>query len=160
MIKIGVIFHSKTGNTERMAEEVLKGINDAGFEASGMLKSIKDTETDDLLDWDGVIVGSPTYYGLPSAPVKELFDRSVEHHGKLDGKVGGAFTSAANRGGGNETTIMSIVQMMLIHGMVVQGTSEKDHYGPVAIGEPDERALKGCRDLGQRVAKLCEELHG
>lgn len=160
MNKVGVIYHSRTGNTERMADEVLKGIKNHEPKVEVVKKPVEETQNDDLLDWEGIIVGSPTYYGLPSGPVKKLFDRSVEHHGKLDGKVGGAFTSAANRGGGNETTIVAILEMMLIHGMVVQGTSEKDHYGPVAIGKPDERALKGCRDLGKRVAELCEELHG
>ncbi|MFW6006099.1 MAG: flavodoxin family protein [Candidatus Bipolaricaulota bacterium] len=160
MNKIGVIYHSKTGNTERMAEETLRGIRNHESKVEAVKKPVRETQNDDLLDWEGIIVGSPTYYGLPSGPIKKLFDRSVEHHGKLDGKVGGAFTSAANRGGGNETTIVAILEMMLIHGMVVQGTPEKDHYGPVAIGKPDERALEGCRNLGKRVADLCEVLHG
>lgn len=154
MSKIGIIYHSKTGNTEKMASHVLKGVNDIGTEVDGVLKPVENTETEDLLDWQGIIVGSPTYYGLPSAPIKKLFDRSVEYHGELDGKIGGAFSSAANRAGGNETTIIAIIEMMLIHGMIVQGTPENDHYGPVAIGEPDERALKGSEKLGSRVARL------
>ena len=158
MSKIGIIYHSKTGNTKKMAKHVLKGVNDIGAEVDGVLKPVENTETEDLLDWQGIIVGSPTYYGLPSAPIKKLFDRSVEYHGELEGKVGGAFSSAANRAGGNETTIMAIIEMMLIHGMIVQGTPENDHYGPVAIGEPDNRALKGSRELGSRVAKLALDL--
>ncbi len=160
MAKIGVVYHSKTGNTKRMAEEVVNGIEETENEITTLLKTADETDEDELLDWDGIVVGSPTYYGLPSASIKDLFDRSVKHHGELDGKVGGAFTSAANRGGGNETTIMALVQMMLIHGMIVQGTSKKDHYGPVALGKPDERALEGSRALGKRVANLCVELSG
>lgn len=38
-----------------------------------------------------------------------LFDESVKIHGKLDGKVGAAFSSAANIAGGNETTILDII---------------------------------------------------
>lgn len=90
MNKIGVIYHSKTGNTERMAEEILKGIRNHGSEVKAVKQPVEETQNDDLLDWEGIIVGSPTYYGLPSGPIKKLFDRSVEHHGKLDGKVGGA----------------------------------------------------------------------
>lgn len=52
-------------------------------------------------------------------------------HGKLVGKVGGVFTSSGMIGGGNETTIMSILQGLLIHGMIVQGVQEGNHYGPV-----------------------------
>jgi len=160
MINIGVIYHSKTGNTKKMAEEVVKGIEGIGKDVNTVLQTAEETNEDQLLDWQGIIVGSPTYYGLPSASVKDLFDRSVKHHGELEGKVGGAFTSAANRGGGNETTIISIIEMMLIHGMIVRGTSKKDHYGPVALGKPDERALEQSRKLGKRVAELCTVLSG
>ncbi|MBS3787074.1 flavodoxin family protein [Candidatus Bipolaricaulota bacterium] len=160
MTTIGIVYHSRTGNTKRMAEEVVRGIEESEYDVTAVLKTAEETDEDELLDWEGIIVGSPTYYGLPSAPVKDLFDRSVTHHGELEGKVGGAFTSAANRGGGNETTIVALVEMMLIHGMIVQGTSKKDHYGPVALGKPDERALEGSRELGKRVAKLCNNLYG
>ncbi|MFW6421911.1 MAG: flavodoxin family protein, partial [Candidatus Bipolaricaulota bacterium] len=128
-------------------------------EFEGVLKSVEEAAVDDFLEWDGIIIGSPTYYGLPSAQIKDLLDRSIKHHGKLEGKVGGAFTSSANRGGGNETAIIAILEMMLIHGMIVQGTSSKDHYGPVAVGEPDERAIEESRDLGLRVAELCQRLN-
>ena len=160
MTTIGVVYHSETGNTKKMAEEVVKGIEKSENEVNVALKTAEETDEDELLGWDGTIVGSPTYYGLPSAQIKDLFDRSVKHHGELEGKVGGAFTSAANRGGGNETTIVAILEMMLIHGMIVQGTSKKDHYGPVALGKPDNRALEGSRELGRRVAELCDRLFG
>jgi len=122
------------------------------------LKKAQQVGADELLRYDGIIAGSPTYYGQMSASLKKLFDESVKIHGKLSGKVGGAFSSSANVGGGNETTILSILECMLIHGMVVQGTSAGDHYGPVAIGAPDERADEQCRRLGQRVAELAQKL--
>jgi len=50
--------------------------------------------------------------------------------------------------------------MMLIHGMIVQGTTEGGHYGPVAIGGPDEKTLKECRNSGKRVAILVKKLKG
>jgi NAD(P)H dehydrogenase (quinone) len=82
----------------------------------------------------------------------------VNVHGQLEGKVGGAFTSRGNLAGGNETTILSILEVMLIHGMIVKGTSQRDHYGPVALGRPDERAVGECRKLGQNVAELAVRL--
>ena len=95
-----------------------------------------------------------------AAEMKAMFDKSVVIHGQLEGKVGGAFTSAANLAGGNETTIISILEAMLIHGMVVQGTAQRDHYGPVAIGKPDDRAIGECRKLGTNVARLAVKLFG
>ncbi len=158
MAKVLVVFHSQSGNTERMAELVAEGAGEAG--ATVTLKSVEETGADELKAFDGIIVGSPTYYGLMSAPLKQLFDESVRFHKELAGKVGGAFTSSANIGGGNETTILSILQAMLIHGMVVQGAAAGDHYGPVAIGRPDERASEQAKTLGRRVAELTAKLHG
>jgi NAD(P)H dehydrogenase (quinone) len=141
-----------------MAELVAEGARDAGGEVT--LQKVEETSPEELLDCDAIIAGTPTYYGLMSAPLKELFDQSVRYHKQLTGKVGGAFTSSANIGGGNETTILSILQAMLIHGMVVQGTAAGDHYGPVAISEPDDRAAEQSRELGCRVAELAQKLHG
>jgi len=84
----------------------------------------------------------------------------VKFHGALDGKVGAAFSSSANVAGGNETTIRGILDAMLIHGMVVQGDPLGDHYGPVAINSPDERASKLCKRLGERTAALVKRLAG
>ena len=156
MSKIGIVYYSRTGNTEKMSEFVYQGVKMEEVEAE--LKKVEETSLEDLLSWDGIIVGSPTYYGLIAAPIKDFFDRSVKYHGKLEGKVGGAFSSAANIGGGNETTIISILQMMLIHGMIVKGTSKGDHYGPVSIGSPDERVKSQCEALGRRVARLVKKL--
>jgi len=156
MPKIGVIYYSRTGNTEKMAQEVAEGVREEGVEV--ILKRVEDTTCEDLLEWDGIIVGSPTYYGICASPIVELFDQSVKYHGKLEGKVGAAFSSSANVGGGNETTILSILEPMLIHGMVVQGDPSGDHYGPVSVGSPDERARKCCRRLGKRVGALVKKL--
>jgi len=151
-----VAYYSRSGNTEAMARFVAEGAKNAGAEVD--LKKVGEFAVDELLEYDAIIIGSPTYYGAMSAEVKGLLDESVKFHGKLEGKVGGAFSSAANIGGGNETTIRGILDAMLIHGMVVRGNSQGDHYGPVAIGEPDERAEKQCRVLGERMAQLADRL--
>ena len=156
MSKILVIYYSETGNTEVMAGIVADGVKEEKVDA--ILKRVEDTRVDDLLKTDGIIIGSPTYYGLPAAPIKRLLDESVKYHGQLEGKVGGAFTSSGNIGGGNETTIIAILEAFLIHGMIICGTSKGDHYGPVSIGGPDKRAEKQCRELGKRVAQLVKRL--
>lgn len=156
MIKILVAYYSRSGNTKKMAELIAKGVKDEGGEA--VLKKMDEVLPDELKEYDGLIFGSPTYYGQMAFQVKKLIDESVILHGKLEGKIGGAFTSSANLGGGNETTIMSILQAFLIHGMVIQGISKNDHYGPVAIGAPDKRAEKQCVDLGKRTVKLAKKI--
>lgn len=156
MAKVLVVYYSRTGNTEQMARCVAEGAGTAS--ASVTLKRVEDTRPDDLLDADAIVIGSPVYYGLPAAPIKALLDESVVHHGRLQGKVGAAFATSGCLGGGNETTVLAILQMLLVHGMVVQGNASGDHYGPVAIGAPDERARRQCVLLGRRVAELALKL--
>lgn len=156
MARIGVIYYSRTGNTEKMARAVYEGVKSEGVEVE--LKRVEQTQPEDLLNWDGIIVGSACYYGLPAAAIKELFDRSVKYHGKLNGKVGGAFASSAQVGGGNETTILAILQMMLIHGMIVKGTPDGDHYGPVSVESPDQNVERQCKELGVRIARLVKRM--
>ena len=159
MAKVLITYHSRGGNTRKMAECVRDGAASVpGVDAD--LKPIVEVRAEDLLGYDGIIIGSPTYYGLPAAGVKKLIDDSVAYHGQLEGKVGGAFASSANIGGGNETTIVAILQALLIHGMVIQGAASGDHYGPVAIGAPDARSTSQCHDHGKRVATLARKLHG
>ena len=152
MTKILIVYYSRGGNTKKMAKFVESGVKTDGAEAT--LKDVAKTKAKELLDYDGIIIGSPTYYGSMAAEIKKLLDDSVSFHGRLEGKVGAAFSSSANIGGGNETTVIDILKAMLIHGMIIQGNSQGDHYGPVSIGSPDERVEKQCKTLGQRVAKL------
>jgi NAD(P)H dehydrogenase (quinone) len=158
MAKGIVIHYSRSGNTRQMAEMISKAMNDAGLATD--CKGVDKVKVDDLLKYDAIVVGSPTYYGGMAAQVKQLIDDAVVKHGQLDGKVGAAFTSSANIGGGNETTILSIIQAMLISGMVVQGDPQGDHYGPVSIGKPDQRVEKLCARWGKRIAELTAKLAG
>ena len=156
MAKGIVIYYSKSGNTKEMAGIIAKAMNDAGL--STECKQVSEIKPQQLLGYDAIVVGSPTYYGHMAAPVKQMFDELVTWHGQFDGKVGGAFSSAANIGGGNETTIMGIIEAMLISGMVVQGDSKGDHYGPVSIGKPDKRVEQQCQRRGRKIAELTQKL--
>ena len=158
MVKILICYYSRSGNTKKMAYLIQQGVMDEGVEVD--TRNVKDVKLDDLKDYDGFIFGSPTYYGGPAAPIKDLLDRSIKFHGKLQDRVGGAFSSSANVGGGNETTVLSMLQSLLIHGMVICGDSSGDHYGPVAIDKPDKRSEKNCVRYGKRVAKLTKQLRG
>lgn len=154
--KIIIIYYSSSGNTEKMAKLVEEGIKKEGVPVT--TKRVEDVKTEDLLEYDGIILGSPTYYGSMAAPLKEMLDKTVAFHGKLDGKVGAAFSSSANIGGGNETTIADMLNALLIHGMIIQGDPEGGHYGTVSIGAPDARVEKQCVRLGARVASLVQSL--
>ena len=158
MAKVLVIYYSQSGNTKKMAESVVEGIKKEAVEV--VVKEVKDVAVDELLKYEGIIIGSPTYYGGMAAEIKKVLDESVKFHGKLDGKIGAAFSSSANIGGGNETTILDILNAMLIHGMIIQGDPQGDHYGAVSIGAPDARATKQCLRLGVRVAKLVKKIYG
>lgn len=158
MPKTLILYYSRTGNTKKMAEYVAEGVRSENVEVE--VRDVSNIKVDNLLEYDAIIVGSPTYCGSMAGELKELFDESARIHGKLDGKVGAAFSSSAQVGGGNETTILSILNAMLIHGMIVQGDWKGDHYGPVAIGSPDDRAEKMCIRIGNRVAQLVKKLHG
>lgn len=151
-----VIYYSRSGNTKHMAEIICQAMNDAGLKSE--CKDVSDTTPDDMVNADAIVIGSPTYYGTMAAEIKKLFDDSVKKHGKLDGKVGGAFSSSVNIGGGNETTLMGIIECMLVHGMVIQGDSQGDHYGPVAIGKPDDKSASQCTRRGTRIAELTMKL--
>jgi NAD(P)H dehydrogenase (quinone) len=151
-----VIYYSKSGNTKQMAETIGQAMSESGLPTT--VKDIAQTSVVDLLAADAIVIGSPTYYGHMAAPVKQLLDESVSKHGRLDGKLGAAFASSANVGGGNETTVMGILEAMIIHGMIIQGDPQGDHYGPVSIGKPDSRVLAQCKKKGNRIADLAKKL--
>ncbi len=157
MAKILVVYDSRTGNTEKMAFAVAEGVNlVSGVEVT--VKKVDQTIIEDLSSVDGIIMGSPTYYGQMSAKLKVLIDESVRIHGKLEGKVGAAFTSSGGTATGAETTLLSILHSMLVHGMIVQGSSHGKHYGAAAVGSPSERDLEHCKELGRRTAELVAKL--
>ena len=156
MIKVLIVYYSQTGNTEKMAEFVAEGVREAKGEA--ILKKVSEASLDDLQEADGIICGSPTHYGHSAGELLRFIDEGVVLHGELVGKVGGAFVSSHNIGGGNETAILALLHSFLVHGMVVQGTADGDHYGPVSIGIPDTRVKNQCRNLGKRVVELAGKL--
>ncbi len=155
-MQVLVIYDSKTGHTEKMAKAVAKGAENVGAEVK--LKRVEDVKLQDFVDADGIILGSPTYFGQMSSKLKHIIDDSVQLHTQLTGKVGAAFTNSGGTATGAETTLLSIIQAMLIHGMIVQGNAEDQHYGVAAQSTPKPSDLKACKELGARVAVLIQKL--
>ena len=157
MVQVLVTYFSSTGNTKVMAEAVAEGVRTVdGVEC--VLKTVPKTTNDDWLAADGIIVGSPTYFGQMAARVKQMFDVTEKIYGDLEGKVGAAFTTSGGAGCGHEMTNISIITAMLVCGMVTPGTTKGPHFGPFAVGMPGEKELKQAREMGVRVANLTKTL--
>jgi NAD(P)H dehydrogenase (quinone) len=158
-MQILVLYFSKGGNTKKLAEAILKGVESVdGVE--GVLKHTDDVTKEDFVSSDGIIAGSPVYFGVMAAQLKKIFDEFVGVRKKMEGKVGAAFATSADPSGGKETTMMSIIQVMLIYGMVIVGDpmAATGHFGTACVGAPDSGSLENGMKLGQRVAKLAKKL--
>ena len=158
MPKVLIAYFSHGGNTRKMAEALASAVEEAGCQVT--LKKTTETTLDDLRAADGLLLGSPCYFGTMAAETKRFLDESIPLFGKgeLVGKAAGAFASAGGIGGGGELTIMAMLAGMLIHGMVVQGLRKGGHFGPLAIGAPDQRVMDECQRYGQQFAQLVQKL--
>ena len=156
-MKVLIVYDSRTGNTEKMAKAVSRAVEDNGLEA--ILKKVDDASVDELPNVQALILGSPVYYGLPTGKIKQFIDESVKYHGKLTNLVGGAFCTAGGTATGSETTILALLEAMLVHGMIVQGNPHGNHYGPAAVGSPDDKAIEHCKKLAERVSNLVKKLN-
>ena len=156
-MKVLIVYDSSTGNTEKMAHAVEDGVKKASIDP--VIKHVDEISVDEIPQYQGLILGSPVYYGLPSGKIKKLIDESVKYHGKLEGMVGGAFASAGGTHTGAETTIIAINEMLLVHGMVIQGSSAGSHYGASSVGSPNDASLEACKKLGERVGGLVQKLN-
>jgi len=158
-MQILVLYHSKTKNTLKLAEAIAGGVEEvSGVEA--ILRSTEDVTKEDFVNSAGVIAGSPVYFGCMAAELKSVFDRFVGVRKKMENKVGAAFTTSGDVSGGKETTMMGILQVMLIYGMVIVGDpmDATGHYGVSCVGKPDNPALTNGAKLGARVAELAQRL--
>lgn len=160
-MQVLVMYYSRTGNTKKVAEAVAEGVNRVEGVAC-VIKPVSEVTKEDFLKSDGIIAGSPVYFGTMAAEVKEVFDKFVGTRPKMEDKIGAAFATSADPSGGKETTIMSIIQAMLIYGMIIAGDplSATGHYGVSCSGDPDERTLANAAKLGKRVALLAQKLKG
>ena len=160
-MQVLILYFSKGGNTRKLAEAIAKGVEQVDG-ATALLKRTDHVTKDDFVASDGVVAGSPVYFGLMAAELKKIFDDFVGVRKKMEGKVGAAFTTSGDPSGGKETTMLSIIQALLIYGMVVVGDpmSATGHYGVSCVGAPDEKTVENGMKLGKRVAEIASKLRG
>jgi NAD(P)H dehydrogenase (quinone) len=160
-LQVLILYFSKGGNTRRLAEAITEGVQQTdGVEA--VLRHTRDVTREDFVDSAGVIVGSPVYFGTMAAELKAVLDDYVSVRRQMENKIGAAFTTSGDPTGGKETTMMSIIQALLIYGMIIVGDpiSATGHYGVGCVGVPDAGTMENGRKLGRRVAELARKVHG
>lgn len=197
MAKVLVLYYSSYGHIETMAKAVAEGARAEGAEvnikrvpelvsdevakASGykLDQDAPVAKVDDLKDYDAIILGVPTRFGVMSAQMKNFWDQTggLWMSGALVGKVGSVFASTATQHGGQETTIISTQTMLLHHGLVIVGlpyafggllkmdeVSGGSPYGATTLSDGDgsrqpiDNELAGARFQGAHVAKIAAKL--
>jgi NAD(P)H dehydrogenase (quinone) len=136
-----VLYYSSYGHIEIMASAVAEGVRDAGARVA--LKRVPEIVPEaiarksgykldqpaplatvaELVDYDAIIIGTPTRFGNMAAQMKNFLDQTGGRwvRDKLVGKVGSVFTSSGSQYGGQETMILSAHVVLLHLGMVIVG---------------------------------------
>lgn len=97
-MQVLVMYCSKTGHTKRLAEEIARGVAEVEG-VSCVIKSAADVSKDDFAAADGVIAGSPVYFGTMAAELKEVFEKFIGVRRKMEGKIGAAFATSGDPSG-------------------------------------------------------------
>ena len=162
-MKIAIIYHSETGNTQQMAELVRQGCEQVdGIEARTM--PVDQVDDEYVAASSAVILGSPTYEGSCTWQMKRYLDKDAKG---LAGKLGGVFASQNWPGGGGASFAeMTMIAGLLVRGMIVYsgGISEGRpylHFGAVSARAPEEELYRErCLKLGENIARKAIELFG
>lgn len=196
-VKVAVIYYSATGAVRALAAAVAAGAASAGAEvrlrrvadlataaqataepATAEQATAEQTTTtgpataslDDLAWADAFAFGTPTRFGTPAAQLKQFIDGSVGlwREGRLADKPVTAFTSAHNRHGGSDATILSLGNVFYHWGALIVPPGYTDPavyaaggnpYGTSTTGgTPDEAALEAARYQGRRLAGIASRL--
>lgn len=195
MPKLLVLFYSRTGHTAQLADAIAEGARgvrftevdvrriddlappsviegDAEWKASRERLAAKYRTlgaVEELADYDGLVLGAPTRYGVMAAELKLVLDQTgpLWSAGRLVDKVGAAFTTVSTQHGGHETTLWSIMTPMASLGMIIVPPGYSDPamfrggspYGATATtgaGGPGADDLAAARHQGKRVATVAE----
>ncbi len=190
-----VLYYSRQGATEQLARLIGRGIEQAG-NIEARIRTVPAVSTvceasapaipdsgavycteDDLRHCSGLILGSPTRFGNMAAPLKYFIDgtSALWLSGALIDKPAAVFTSTSSLHGGQESTLLSMMNPLLHHGMILCGLpySEAKLYTTQSGGTPygashlagansdrkvDQDESELCIALGKRVARIALKL--
>ncbi len=147
MKKVLILYYSGSGNTKRMALAIADSMRSGGIDVT-----VEEAERFDvslLPNYEGIVLGSPTYFSNVAWQVKKVIDESIVHYGggKLKGKVAGIFTSAGTSRDGKDCLRMLEIALGFHHRMkVVEGILRVD-------GENESEVEKRCQEYGKRLLK-------
>ncbi|MBU2493490.1 MAG: flavodoxin domain-containing protein [Bacteroidetes bacterium] len=159
MRNILILYDSNSGNTKKMAEYVKLGAEE-NENSTVKILHVDQASAEDINWCDGISVGTPTQMGIISWKMKKFWDEiGDECWGKIDGKIGCAFSSSGGWGGGAEITCMSILTVLMNYGFLVFGVTDYVadkftlHYGAVTAGEPrEQKEIDACIKLGKKLS--------
>jgi len=139
--EILIVYYSRYGSVGRMAQQIANGVESvAGCHAA--IRCVPDVSPnneqtqppvpsngppyatiDDLKNCDGLILGSPSYFGNMAAGLKYFLDSSSQAwlSGALIGKPAGVFTATSSFHGGQESLLLSMMIPLMHHGMLISG---------------------------------------
>ena len=158
-MKIAIIYHTETGNTERVAALIAQGATES---TGAEVRCFRIDAVDETFVGEAraVVVGGPTYAGTCSWQLKRWIDTNRV---RLAGKLGSAFATANYLGGGADAAELVMVAALLVRGCLVYaaGASEGQpftHFGAVTIKDGDEAQRERARIFGARIARKAREL--
>ncbi len=140
-----IVYHTQTGNTQRMAEAAYAGSQDdevTGVEARKL--SCSDAGAEDLLWADGLLLGTPENFGYMSGAMKDFLDRTFyEVEGRIAPLPYAIFISAGNDGTGAVRAIQRIGN----------GYPFNQVQQPLIVRDGVDAAdLEQCKELGMTLA--------
>lgn len=159
-MKVTILIHTKSGNTEKVAKDIREGmLKVPGIEAKVM--HIDKIDKSYINESKSVIFGTPTYYANMSWEMKRWFDESGEYN--LEGKLGAVFSTCDYIGGGGDTAILTIINHLMVKGMLVySGGSALGHpyihLGHVSLKDGTNEQRDNSKIFGERIAKKVIEL--
>ncbi|MBM7624482.1 flavodoxin family protein [Sporohalobacter salinus] len=159
-MKLTVLYHSETGNTEDVAGIIAEGANEVdNIEARTM--GIEDIDDEFIEESKAVIFGTPTYLANFSWQTKKWFDTEMNYD--LSGKLGAVFATENYLGGGADMALLTMIGHMLVKGMVIYSGGASDgkpytHYGAVCIKDGNEEQQERAEIFGKRIANKAVEL--
>jgi NAD(P)H dehydrogenase (quinone) len=149
--KILILYYSGSGNTQRMAKAIAEAMRSIAMNVT--VENVTKFDTSLLPNYDGIVLGSPTYFSNMAWQVKKTIDESIVHYGsgKLKGKVAGIFTSAGTMRDGRDCLKMLEIALGYHHGMkLVKGILRVD-------GESGKEVEKRCQEYGEKLVKEIEK---